>query len=111
MKLDKTIIPKKKSKAFGKDVYLLGTIDGKMQWLEAPSWDCGWYWGFGYVEEYTQHERPCRSRDKVSHTHIDSIAKNINKPLHDFHEAFDSITFNDEERDGSFQSYSLNFTY
>ena len=36
---------KKKSHAFGKDVYLLGTINGKMQWLEAPSWNCGWYWG------------------------------------------------------------------
>ena len=31
---------KKKSHAFGKDVYLLGTINGRYQWLEAPSWDC-----------------------------------------------------------------------
>ena len=32
------IIKKQKSHAFGKDVYLLGLINGKMQWLEAPSW-------------------------------------------------------------------------
>ena len=64
---------KKKSHAFGKDVYLLGTINGRYQWLEAPSWDCDWYWGFGYVEEYTRHDKPSASRDIVSHTHVDSL--------------------------------------
>lgn len=29
-----------------------------------PSWDCGWYWGFGYVMQYTNNTS--------SHEHIDS---------------------------------------
>lgn len=27
----------------------LGTIDGEDYYLKAPSWDCSWYVGFGYV--------------------------------------------------------------
>ena len=39
------LIKKRVDKAFGKDVYLLG-IDqyNEYVWLEAPKWDCGWYW-------------------------------------------------------------------
>jgi hypothetical protein len=69
----KTEIKKKKSHAFGKDIYLLGADeDGTFYWLEAPKWDCGWYWGFGYVETYTNNKRPERSKDINSHQHIDS---------------------------------------
>lgn len=58
--------------AFKKDVYLLGKdADGNKLWLEAPSWDCDWYWGFGYVEEYVQNWAPSKARDIQSHTHID----------------------------------------
>jgi hypothetical protein len=70
----KTTIPKRKSYAFGKDVYLLGyDKHGKAQWLEQATWDCGWYWGLGYVEEYTAHEHPDRSRDIVCHRHFEGI--------------------------------------
>lgn len=66
-------IEKTKSKAFGKDVYLLGEdSDGTYYWLEAPKWDCGWYWGFGYVETYTNNKRPDISKDINSHQHIGS---------------------------------------
>lgn len=66
-------IEKTKSKAFGKDVYLLGEdSDGTYYWLEAPKWDCGWYWGFGYVETYINNKRPDISKDINSHQHIDS---------------------------------------
>lgn len=92
------MLNKQKSHAFGKDVYLLGTIDGKMQWLEAPSWDCNWYWGFGYVEEYTSHQYPSKSRDIVSHTHIDSLIKNKKVPMHDFEKCFEETTFNEKEK-------------
>ena len=69
----KAIIAKKKSFAFGKDVYLLGTnSDGIKYWLEAPKWDCGWYWGFGYVETYTNNSNPEKAKDIESHQHIDS---------------------------------------
>ena len=54
----KTIIEKQISTT-GK--YLLGKDKyGILYWLSPASWDCGWYWGFGYVST------------KDSHQHIDS---------------------------------------
>ena len=65
---------KQKSHAFGKDVYLLGENEyGEYLWLESPSWDCGWYWGFGYVETYTRHKSPSSSRDISSHSHFGGL--------------------------------------
>jgi hypothetical protein len=65
---------KKQSHAFGKDIYLLGkTTDGELIWLEAPSWDCGWYWGFGYVETYTNNRRPDLAKDISSHSHFNGL--------------------------------------
>jgi hypothetical protein len=29
---------------------------GVRYWLAAPSWDCGWYWGFGYIQTKDSHE-------------------------------------------------------
>lgn len=69
----KNSLQKQQSHAFGKNVYLLGTdSDGIRYWLEAPKWDCGWYWGFGYVETYTKNVLPERAKDCDSHQHIDS---------------------------------------
>jgi len=63
---------KQKSYAFRKDIYLLGEdVEGQRYWLEAPSWDCDWYWGFGYVETYTNNRSPRNSRDIASHQHAD----------------------------------------
>lgn len=67
-------ISKCKTKAFGKDVYLLGKDkNGDYIWLEAASWDCDWYWGFGYIETYTNNKHPELSRDISSHSHWDSL--------------------------------------
>jgi len=74
MKIGK--MKKEQSYAFGKDVYLLGEDkDGIKYWLEAPSFDCGWYWGFGYVETYTKNNSPSTSIDINSHQHINSGGK------------------------------------
>jgi len=63
-------LAKQVSNAFGKDTYLLGKdSDGIKYWLEAPSWDCGWYWGFGYIEVYTTNDNPSKSRDIIIHEH------------------------------------------
>lgn len=61
--------------------YLLGAdADGTKYWLEKESWDCGWYWGLGYVHTFTNNSNPERSRDINSHSHFDSMffKKNIN---------------------------------
>ncbi len=65
-------IHKTKSRAFGKDCYLLGRYkDGKTFWLEEPQWECSWYWGFGSITTYTQ-ANPALARDIDSHSHYDS---------------------------------------
>jgi len=64
------MLQKRKIRVFGKDNYLIGQdAQGINYWLEAPSWDCGWYWGFGYIETYTNNRRPEASRDINSHEH------------------------------------------
>lgn len=65
--MDKKIIEK-----FGKH-YLLGVAaeSGRHVYLEAPSWDCGWYWGFGYLHSFTNDRCPEKSADINEHFHFD----------------------------------------
>lgn len=80
---------KRKEHAFGKDIYLLGTNqEGEKVWLEAPTWDCNWYWGFGYLETYTNNNDPQFAKDISSHLHFDStIGKQENgKHAHHLHD-------------------------
>lgn len=86
--------------AFKKKIYLLGAdAEGTKYWLEAPSWDCDWYYGFGYVETYTNNNYPNRSRDIYSHQHFDSLF--LNKPQVSAFDAFKTFfketTLNDNE--------------
>lgn len=65
---------KQTTQAFNKKIYLLGAdANGKKYWLKAPSWDCGWYWGFGYVETYTNNNHPERAKDIKSHQFFDDL--------------------------------------
>lgn len=71
----------------GKNVYLLGRDqEGNKRWLAAPSWDCGWYWGFGYIETYQQNWSPEKARDISEHTHFDSLF--LNNPRQNGYDAF-----------------------
>jgi hypothetical protein len=71
---------KKKSTAFGKNTYLLGKDENNIYyWLESAKWDCDWYWGFGYVETYTNNTNPNLASDITSHQHFDSLFFNKNK--------------------------------
>lgn len=90
---------KQKRFAFNKTIFYLGKDkDGANRWLEAPSWDCGWYWGYGYIETYTNNESPERSRDINEHTHFDCLFLNGNKCAFDmFKEFFTSTPLNDDE--------------
>ena len=55
---------------FGNELYLLGQDkDGYNVYLELPKWDCGWYWGFGYIETYTNKTDPTTAYDINSHSH------------------------------------------
>jgi hypothetical protein len=63
------------SNAFGKNCYYLGLDGGVPVWLEQEKWDCGWYWGCGYVETYTNSKDPSLARDINCHTHINSMFK------------------------------------
>jgi hypothetical protein len=76
----KSALKKQIKHVFRKDIFLLGTDnEGVKYWLEAPSWDCGWYWGFGYVETYTDNTNPEKAKDISSHRHIDTFFKRANK--------------------------------
>ena len=90
---------KKTSKAFGKKVWLLGKDkDGINYWLEEPSWDCGWYYGFGFVETYTHNTRPDLARDINSHQHFDGLFLNGPKCSKDmFKEFFVETPLSDDE--------------
>jgi hypothetical protein len=72
----KKLIPKRTDFAFEKKVYLLGIDEnGQYVWLEEAHWDCGWYWGFGYIERYNigRGKNPHLSTDIRSHSHYDGI--------------------------------------
>lgn len=82
---------KQKSHAFGKDVYLLGKgKDGNNYWLEEGSWDCDWYWGFGYVETYGKDS---------SHQHFNGLflKKNVADSLDSFQNFFEETPLSDKE--------------
>ena len=38
-----------------KNKFLIGEQDGQEIWLSPPSWDCDWYWGFGYLGNFNCH--------------------------------------------------------
>lgn len=84
---------------FNKKCYLLGKDhQGINYWLEEPSWDCGWYWGFGYIETYTNNNCPEKSRDISSHSHFDSMFMNNNENARDsFKKFFKETTLTDNE--------------
>lgn len=57
------------------------TISGQPLYLEKHSWDCGWYWGFGYIG------------NKNLHTHIDTtLLTNFN-----FSDIWEKTPFTDSQ--------------
>lgn len=90
-------LSKRTTRAFGKEIYLLGKDDeGINYWLEEPSWDCDWYWGFGYVKTYTNNNSPEHSRDIDSHQHFDGLflkrPNELPQSWHDFFEGGDPLS-------------------
>lgn len=83
---------------FGKH-YLLGEDhNGTKYYLEQASWDCGWYWGLGYIHTFTNNKNPKYSRDIQTHTHFDSMFLNKNRNGYDeFKDFFKETVLNEKE--------------
>lgn len=74
---------------------LLGKINGEYVYLEKHKWDCGWYWGFGYI------------RSESCNFHIDSL---ITRET-DINKIFESTKVSQEDwwilRDLFIQAYAI----
>ena len=90
---------KKVSSAFGKKQYLLGVDkEGIYYWLEEASWDCEWYWGFGYIETFTNNKNPQLAKDINSHSHFDVMFFDKNRDGYTvFTEFFEDMTVSEKE--------------
>lgn len=68
------------------DYYYLGRdIKTKRKiWLQKPSWDCGWYWGFGFLQAMQGDREPSKARDIDCHTHWDSRVAESHTNAHDW---------------------------
>lgn len=66
-----------------KKYFLLG-IDknGIKYYLQETQWDCGWYWGGGYIETFSNNRCPNLSKDINSHNHFDNMF--FNKPVNGY---------------------------
>lgn len=49
----------------------LGSVKGKGRiYLTPPSWDCGWYWGFGYLGNSRNHYHVDGLKEKITYHHV-----------------------------------------
>jgi hypothetical protein len=75
-------------------------ISGESLWLEKHTWDCGWYWGFGYIG------------NKNLHTHAEIFIEELLWKNAD--EVFEKTKFNNNDfwvfKDLLKQAYSLKKT-
>ena len=56
-----------KTTIFNKKVYI-GSNEGEREYLANPSWDCDWYWGFGYLQNRNIHHHVnTLNKDKNMH--------------------------------------------
>ena len=53
--------------------FLFNDEQGIKYYLNHPSWDCGWYWGFGYITTFSNNRNPEKSKDIGSHQHFGTL--------------------------------------
>ena len=79
------------------DKIYLGKMNNKSIYLYKPSWNCNWYWGFGYLGNSTCHFHVSSLREKVTYFRDkDDIPRReiVHKGLFfGFKEQFDKGTF------------------
>ncbi len=92
-------ISKIKTHAFNKDSYLIGkNKSNDLIWLESAKWDSEWYWGFGYIEVYTNQENPALARDISSHSHWNGlVGKQKDGYIHHINETLIESVLSDDE--------------
>lgn len=100
--LNKQVIHK-----FNNTYYLLGKDKDGIKWyLQKSTWDCNWYWSFGYVESFTNNKCPEKSKDIRCHTHLSSLfqesSENAFYSLKDF---FSESVFEDDDQLFEFIDY------
>lgn len=80
--------------------YLLGKDEnGIKYYLGSFSFDCGWYWGGGYIRTFTNNNSPSLSRDIVSHQHFDNLFFQQKENGHTvFNKFFVDSPFSNEEK-------------
>lgn len=79
----------------GKKNFFLGlNKNGGKMWLIAPSWDCDWYWGIGYINIYQQNWMPSKARDILCSTHFDCVFPSSDS----FIDEFDNTPFTKDEK-------------
>ncbi len=91
------LIDKKIVNGYNGKMFFLGKgKDGLFYYLEEPSWDCGWYWGFGYMEGFSQNK--IDSGHHQAHTHVDSTFFDSRCSMYDkFKEFFETTTLMEDE--------------
>lgn len=96
----KKIVEKWVIHKFGRTCYFLGRDKfGKNHFLQSANFECGWYWGGGYVETYTNNQNPEQAKDIQTHTHFDSLFFNnpLKNAFRSFKEYFPETPFSDSE--------------
>jgi len=69
-----------------KDKWYIGSVDGRREYLYDFSWDCGWYWGGGYLG------------NEHCHHHVDSIDQGKNINMFDaFKKYYTNLVFTDNQ--------------
>ena len=91
-KLKKEIIEK-----FGKKYYQLGKKDGKEYFLEDSYWNCGWYWGLGYVETFNRLKTDIESHQHFNDLFLAGQQKENGNWIYHINEFFDESVLNDKE--------------
>ncbi|MCM1178670.1 MAG: hypothetical protein NC347_00300 [Clostridium sp.] len=81
-----------------KEAYFLGTgKSGLHFYMQKESWECDWFWSFGYIATYTNNDNPEKSSDTRFLQHFDSLflGKNLSDPFINF---FCFMPLSSEER-------------
>lgn len=83
----------------GKKHWLIGADNiGQEHYLEEASFDCDWYWGWGYVHVFSNQKNPSNSADILEHWHFSKFFEQPRKNCYDvFKEFFKETVLADNE--------------